>query len=216
MLDYQAGLDAALARAQLPAALRRQAIKEARRVIDALAFRFALMDERPLPEDLDYLRALEAVKPPERAAEVLAKRRPIYAANRRRRLITTWTILLVIIGASAALAYAVTSEESVVLAEFGTQVTTNRTFVVTENMTRIHVDATVLHPTDAVAGVEMYLYGPDERSIRLWPSVDARNNYLRVNIAPPELTPGEWRLFVDFNEGGGSVYVTLIGVQPAR
>ena len=216
MLDYQAGLDAELARAGMPAALRRPAVKDARRVVDAMAFRFALMDERPLPEDLDYLRALEAVKPPARAAPVLLARRPVYARARRRRLTTTWSILLVLALAIGGLAYLATSEESVTLAEFSASASTDRTFVVTGNMTRLYVDATVLHPDDAVSGVTIFLNGPDGRVVQLWPSGDARNNYLRRNVEPPTLTPGEWTVLVDFNSPGGSVYLTVLGVQPAR
>ena len=216
VLDYQAALDEALAKEGLPPALRRQAVKEARRVLDAMAFRFALMDERPLPEDLDHLRALEAMQPPARAAAVLAKRRPIYAKVRRRRLTTTYTTLAILALAIAGLAYLATSEESVVLAEFSTASDLNRTFVVDENFTRLYVDATILHPDDGVSGVTIFLAGPDDRVVQLWPSGDARNNYLRRNLAPPELVPGEWRLFVDFNGGAGSVHLTLLGVRPAR
>lgn len=216
VLDYLAGLDVALDKAGLEPAYRRAALKDARRIAEAMAFRFALMDERPLPEDLDHLRALEAMKPPERAAPILAARRPIYARARRRRLATTYTVLGLVAVLVAALAYVATSEESVTLAEFSTMASTNRTFVVTENITRVHVDATVLHPDDAVSAVSVYLAGPDGRVIQLWPSGDARNNYLRRNIEPPELVAGEWSVLVDFNEGGGSVYLTILGVQPSR
>ena len=216
VLDYQAGLDAELSRAGMPAALRRQAVKDARRVVDAMAFRFALMDERPLPEDLDYLRALEAVKPPARAAQVLLARRPHYARVRRRRLTTTFTILFVLAASIGALAFYATSEEAVTLAEFTTTQSTDRTFVVTENMTRLYVDATVLHPDDAVSSVAIFLNGPNDQVVQLWPSGDARNTYLRRNIVAPTLEPGEWTVLVDFNVGGGSVYVTILGVQPTR
>jgi hypothetical protein len=216
VLDYQAGLDAALAREGMPPALRRAGMKEARRVIDAMAFRFALMDDRPLPEDLDYLRAIEAMKAPAQAAPVLMRRRGVYAANRRRRLVTTWAILGVFAAAVVLLAVAVTSEDAVLLAEFSTSRSLEQNFTVTENFTRLHVDATVLHPDDAISAVEIYLYGPNEETIRLWPAADARNNYLRRNIEPPLLVPGEWRLLVDFNSAGGSVYMTLTGVQPSR
>lgn len=216
VLDHQAGLDAALAAAGLEPAYRRAALKDARRVVEAMAFRFALMDERPLPEDLDYLRALEAIKPPERAARALLARRPVYARARRRRLVTTWSVLAGLALLIAGLAYVATSEESVTLAEFSTTRSQNRTFVVTEAYTRVHVDGTVLHPDDAVAGVSIFLAGPDDQVIQVWPSGDARNNYVRRNLVPPELTPGEWRVFVDFNEGGGSVYMTILGVRPTR
>ena len=216
VLDYQAGLDAELASAGMPAALRRQAVKDARRVVDAMAFRFALMDERPLPEDLDYLRALEAVKSPARAAPVLLARRPHYARTRMRRLTTTYTLLLILAVSIGGLAYVATSEEAVPLAEFTTTQTTNRTFVVTQNMTRLYVDGTVLHPDDAISSVAIFLNGPNDEVVQLWPSGDARNIYLRRNIEAPTLTPGEWTVLVDFNVGGGSVYMTILGVQPSR
>lgn len=216
VLDYQAGLDAELAKAGLAAPYRRQALKEARRVIDAMAFRFALMDERPLPEDLDYLRAVEAVKPPARAAPVFAARRPIYVKVRRRRLTTTYVTLALIVLFASTLAWYATSEESVVLAEFSANSNTNRTFEVTPEMTRLHLDATVLHPRDGVAGVSIFLSGPQGRVIQVWPSGDARNNYLRLNVEEPLLVPGEWTLLVDFNDGTGSVSMTVLGVTPTR
>lgn len=216
MLDFQAGLDAALARAGLEPAYRRAAVKDAGRVVEAMAFRFALMDERPLPEDLDHLRALGAVKPPERVAPVLLARRPVYARARRQRLLATWSVLLALALAVGGLAYVATSEESVPLAEFSATRSTNRTFVVTESFTRLHIDGTVLHPEDALAAISIFLAGPDGQAIQVWPSGDARNNYVRLNLAPPQLTPGEWRVFVDFNQGGGSVHLTILGVQSTR
>lgn len=216
VLDFQVALDDALAAAGLEPALRRQAVKEARRTIDAMAFRFALMDERPLPEDTDHLRAIDAIHEPTRVAQVLVRRRPLYASVRRRRLFTTYTTLTIIALLIAGLAYVATSEESVTLAEFSAMSSTNRTFQVTEDYTRLYVDATVLHPDDDVSGITIFLSGPEGRVFQLWPSGDARNNYLRETILPPDLVPGEWTLLVDFNGGGGSVYVTLLGIQPTR
>lgn len=222
VLDYQVGLDAALAkrgpdgRPLLDAPLRKQALKDARRTLDAMAFRFAILDERPLPEDLDYLRALEAMKPPERAAEVLARRRPAYQRVRRRRLVTSLVSLGIFALLVAGIVYVATLEEADVLAEFSASESTNATFVVTPEMTRLHVDGTILHAQGEVGNVEIFLYGPDGQTITLWPSGDARNNYLRRNLLPPELTPGEWRVFVDLNGGPGSVYLTITGVRPTR
>lgn len=223
LLDYQAGLDAALAkpgpggRAPLPAGLRSAAVKEARRVVDAMAFRFALMDERPLPEDLDYLRALEAVKPPERAAEVLARRAPIYARARRRRLVTTWTVLPLVVALVGALAWAATSEKADTLAEVNDRVTAptsvERRFEVGDNITRLHVEGTFVVPRDAVGAIEVFLIDPSGRT-RIYDSfVPGGNNYLRENVPDPE--PGEWTLLVDYGSEG-SAFVRVNGVYPAR
>lgn len=220
VLDYQVGLDAELARAGMPAALRRSAVKDARRVVDAMAFRFALMDERPLPEDLDYLRALEAVKPPARAAPVLLARRSLYASVRRRRLAATWAILLILATAIGGLAYLATSEEATELAlvEHSTldSVTfpSNRTFTVTDEMTRLRVDGTIILSRASPGVIEVRLVDPRGQT-RMFESFYANGNvYLRENVYDPQ--PGEWQLIVDYLDAQGSVRVTVDGVRPTR
>lgn len=226
LLDYQVGLDEALARPGpdgkplLAPALRRQAVKEARRVVDAMAFRFALMDERPLPEDLDYLRALEAVKAPPGAAEVLARRGPHYARTRRRRLVTTWTVLALIAALVGSGAWLVTSEKADVLAVVShaaaveATFSPNATFYVDEATTRLHVDGTVLLQRDSTGGIEVRLLDPDGR-VRLEESFYPGGNvYLRHNEYDP--APGLWTLLVDFNSAQGSARVEVLGVKPAR
>lgn len=221
VLDYQAGLEAALARPGpdgrplLPPALRRSAMREARRTIEALAFRFALMDERPLPEDLDFLRALEAMKDPPRAAVVLARRRDVYARTRRRRLATTWTILLALGLFVGGLAYLATLEEADELAyvnergEAGLSV--ERKFLVDANHTRLRIDGTFIVPRDSAASIEVFLQGPGGEA-RFWSFDPGGNNYLRENVPA---VPGEWRLIVDYG-GAGSAQVVVLGVRPAR
>lgn len=223
LLDYQVGLDAALARAGpdgrplLAPALRRQAIKEARRLVDAMAFRFALLDERALPEDLDYLRALEAVKDPERAAAVLARRGPHYARVRRRRLATTWVSLAVVAGLVALLAVLATSEESETLASISHSApvaqtrSLNATFVVEANVTRLHVDGTLLLARGSTGTIEVRLLDPLGVVHDLTPTPG--NVYLRENVAP---VAGEWTLLVDFNDARGSIHVDVSGVRPTR
>ena len=223
LLDYQVGLDAALAkpgpdgRPLLAPGLRRQAVKEARRVVDAMAFRFALMDERPLPEDLDYLRALEAVKAPDRAAAVLARRAPHYQRVRRRRLTTTWVSLAVVAGLVALLAFFATSEEAETLASIAHSApaeetyTANATFVVVANVTRLHVDGTLLLARGSTGNIEVRLIDPRGVVHDLTPTPG--NVYLRENLAP---VPGEWTLLVDFNAARGSARVDVFGVRPTR
>lgn len=220
VLDYQAGLDAELAQAGMPAGYRRAAVKDARRVVDAMAFRFAVMDERPLPEDLDYLRALEAVKPPPRAAPVLLQRRPVYARAQRRRLTTTYAVLLILVVAIGGLAYLATSEEAreLALIEHNTlQAVTfpsNKTFAVTDEITRLHVDGTILASRASPGVIEVRLVDPAGET-RMFESFYAGGNvYLRENVLDP--APGEWTLIVDYLDAQGSVRVTVDGIRPTR
>lgn len=220
VLDYQLGLDAALEKEGLPANLRGQAVKEARRTIDALAFRFALMDERPLPEEHDYLRALQAVKPADRAAAVLAKRRPLYARVRRRRLVTSTTILVgftVLLLGGYYLATSETADEVALVAHNVNTPSTfsdDRTFFVFEDVTRLHLDGTFLVNRNSPGLVEVRVIDP-EGNTRLYEAYAAGGNiYLRENINDPQ--PGLWRILVDFLDAQGSVRVTVDAIRPAR
>lgn len=226
VLDYQAGLEQALGergpdgRPLLEAPLRRQAVRDMRRLLEAMAFRFAILDERPLPEDLDYLRALEAVHPPARAAPVLARRRPLYAATRRRRLATTWTVLGIVAVLVGGLAFLATSEASVPLASINevarapVTFSPNASFEVTDNMTRLHVDGTVIVHKDSPGVIEVRLLDPDGDAV-LAETFAARGNlYLRHNVLDPE--PGRWTLLVDFLDVQGSARVEVDGVVPTR
>jgi hypothetical protein len=229
VLDYQVGLDAALAkpgaegRPLLPETLRRQAVKDARRVLDAMAFRFAVLDERALPEDLDYLRALEAMKPPEAAARVLARRAPVYAANRRRRLVTTWGTLAVLAFLVAGGVYIATSEEAVTLASVEQASTRNvpggtlnvtRTFEVTPEMNRLHLDGYVFVRQGSVGVIEVFLLGPDNATVYYESFAAGSNPYLRHNVVAP--APGPYWLLVDFLDVDGSVTMTVDGIRPTR
>lgn len=226
VLDYQTGLDAALAqrgpdgRALLEPALRKQAMRDVRRTIDAMAFRFALLDERPLPEDLDYLRALEALKRPELAAPVLARRRPVYQRVRRRRLITTYGSLTLFATFVLLLAWFGTSETAEELALINHRTAQdvtypgNATFTVTPEMTRLHVDGTILMSRDSRGIVEIRLVDP-AGNVRMYEAYAPGGNiYLRENIYSPE--PGEWSLLVDFLEAEASVRVSVDGIRNAR
>lgn len=229
VLDYQVGLDQALAEKGpdgapfLAPQLRRQAIKEARRVIDAMAFRFALLDERALPEDLDYLRALEAMKAPPAAAAVLARRRPTYAARRRRRLVTTWGTLAIFALLVAGLMFLATSEEAVTLASVdasarmeiaGGTVSVNRTFEVAPEMDRLHLDGYVFVQRGSQGVAEVRLVDPNGRTAYYEAWGPASNPYLRHNLVDP--IPGTWTLYVDLLAMDGSVTMTVDGIRPTR
>lgn len=226
VLDYQTGLEAALAKRGpegkplLEPALRRQAMRDVRRTIDALAFRFALIDERPLPEDLDYIRALEGLKAPDDVARVLAKRRPIYVRTRRRRLATTWTMLAVFALFAAGIAYAATLESADTLAEVNVAQDEGdvlRTFTVPEGVSRLYVAATVIVQREG-GPVTISLVDPDGREHLGEAGYGAQfytgdGNYLRENIPTP--AAGNWTLLVSYGNGG-SVSVRVDAVTPNR
>lgn len=224
VLDYQVALDEALARPGddgrplLEAAHRKTALREVRRAIEAMAFRFALLDERALPEDLDYLRAIEAMKPPAKAAKVLARKRPVYARARRRRLITTWTTLAILLVAVAALVYGATSEKADRLVDLSTSRSANATFEVGPDVTRLYVAGTILPAKGQEGTIEIFLYSPSGQVYTLWPGThDTRDTYLRQNLeGTPAVEPGTWRALVDLNGGPGSVSLVIDAVRPTR
>lgn len=220
LLDFQMALDVELQKAGLPPGLRRSALKEARRVVEAMAFRFAILDERALPEDLDYLRALEAMQPAPRAAAVLARRRPVYAKARRRRLATTWLTLAIVALGITAIVYYGTSEVADTLALVSennpteTTVAHYRNFTVGSNVTRLHVDGTILLSKATKGVIEVFLIDPSNGT-RVYESYASGGDiYLRQNVYAPQ--PGVWTLVVDFNEAQGSARVELTGVRDAR
>lgn len=227
VLDYQLALDEALAAPGpdgaplLEAGLRRPAVREARRTLDMMAFRFAVMDERALPEDLDYLRALEAVKPAPEAAKVLARRRPVYARARRRRRITTYGVLGMLALLIAGGYYVVTSEEAVDLTTLqatsgsvDASTSYNRTFIVTPEMTRLHIEGTFVVSRESSGIIEARLVAPDGKTAFYEAYGPRDGNFERANILSPQ--PGEWTLIVDFLAAKGSARVDITGVRPTR
>ncbi|MFA5862328.1 MAG: hypothetical protein WDA16_11605 [Candidatus Thermoplasmatota archaeon] len=220
VLDYVTRLDEALSTHERSAGLRRAGVREARDLIDAMAFRFALLDERPLPEDFDYLRAIEAMRTPTQAAGVLARRLPHYARQRRRRLTTTWGVLAVIAILLGATAYYATSERAQTLAAISehsavdVQYSVNQTFLVTADMTRLHMDGSAVVSKLSNGTIEVRLLDPNG-SPQVTQVFQARgNNFLRANVESPAV--GRWTLLVDFNEAGGAVDVSVDGITPTR
>ncbi len=227
VLDFQLAVDAALAEPGpsgaplLPAALRSQAVREARHVVDAMAFRFALLDERALPEDSDYVRALDALKSPARVAEVLARRSPLYAAKRRRRLVTTWSVLGVIALVVVGFAFLITIEEADTLAsltgsateDLGT-ITLQRNFTVAPEVDRLHLDGNIIVRTGSSGVIEVRLIAPDGSIAFVEGYGDRSGNYLRANLLNPP--PGQWTLIIDFLAVNGAATVSVDGVRPTR
>ena len=222
VLDYLQGLDAALAERGMAPAYRRQALKDARRAIDAMAFKFAILDERPLPEDLDYLRAIEAMKQPDRAAPVLERRLPVYRRVRGRRLMTTGVVLLVLATLVGGLAWLATSETSTDLAtltygvddDSGATVTRTAAFTVTPEMDRVYLAGTIFVAAGSRGDIELFLKGPNNETVLFESYADRGTHYLRENAYDP--APGEWTLIVDFNGAKGSVHVDVSGITPTR
>jgi len=227
VLDYQVALDNALAARGpagaplLPAPLRRQAIKDARRVLDAMAFRFALIDERALPEPIDYVRALEAMQPADKAAAVLARRAPIYRRVRRRRRVTSYSALIIIGLFVASLVYFGTSETAEELAlinyrtfEPGAVDVRNVSFAVTPDMNRLHVDGTVIVDQDATGSLHLSLIAPDGSTAFVVSYGPGGTNYVRHNIYAP--AAGTWQLRIDYDYAAATARVTVDGIRAAR
>lgn len=210
-------LDEALA-PLVPKGARRYAAKEARGVIEDLSFRFAFLDDRYAPDDRDLGRALAALKPPARVAEVLARRAPVYRRKRRASLVRTWATLAVLALVVWGFAQLATGDESVRLAtvthstgevETGTVKVANFTAPAGLSRIDVNVQATNLDPGGDVvvrlfdpAGALAY-QGVFSREARAFDS---------ENLAPRE---GTWTIAVDFANTGGTVRVDVTGVRPA-
>lgn len=226
MLDYTTALEEALvAQGVRSAGIRRMAMREARRLIDAMAFRFALMDERPLPEDLDYVRAIEAMKAPAQAAAVLARKAPQYASARRRRLALSWGVLALVVLLVGGLAWIATSEKGEIVAHItqnaavDVQYSNNTTFTVDPGVVRLHLDGSVFVTTGSSGDIEVRLYRTNEttgdvETAYVGDFYPRGDNYPRFDLEYPK--PGTWTLLVDFDQAHGSADVSVQAIRPAR
>lgn len=209
-------LDEALA-PSLPKGERRYALKEARGVLEDLSFASAWHDERFAPDDRDLGRALAALKPPDRAAAALAKRRPIYRRKRRAALVRTWSILAALVLAGYGISQIAESEtseslvtvtHSAISPETGTAESVE--FVVPAGLSRLDV---TVHATnlDSGGGVHVWLFGPNGTQEYDRAFTKESRVYDHANVAA---TPGTWRCIVDYVETKGAVRVDVRGIRP--
>lgn len=220
VLDYTVRLDEALL-PHLNPAERKMATREVRRLVEDLAFRFAFMDDRVMPEDIDYARALEAIKPPPAAAPVLARRAPVYRKRRVRKSITTLLVLLFLTVSVGAFANLVASERADVLVDewrVGSStprsVSESQSFTVPAGTSRLQLAGPVIVLGDRTGErlntITVTLLDP-QGNARFAQEFTSQNSVYakRAFEAPP---PGEWTLLVDFREAAGSAELTVLAV----
>lgn len=223
VLDYVVRLDEALARV-MPPGERKLATRDVKHLVEDLAFRFAFMDGRVAPDDIDYARALEALKDPPRAADSFAAHRPRYRKRVMRKRVVSWTVLALVALAGTAFATLVTSEEADVLVDqwrvgYAERATESHRlgFDVVEGTKRLQFTAQVIVTggRDAPAGSSITFLVLDpagnvkaERTFAGTTSV-----YYKGAIEAPG--PGRWEVFVDFHDAAGASDVTILGVHPA-
>lgn len=211
LMELEEALEGRMGRAE-----RKLARRDVRSLVQDMAFRLAARKERPAPEDIDYELALEALRPPQEAAEVLAGKRESYARRkwwgRARKL--GLVLVLLAVGALAVQAMQSQSAYPIYSYENATQNRTSsstlETFhvgegyqrldyrvrgIVTSDTGEIHV--TLLDPSNHVAFREVF-----EPESGVW----ARGNL-------PQATAGNWTLVVDYRDAAGSVRVEVTGIR---
>lgn len=221
VLDYLVKLDEALV-GRLGPAERKMARKDVRRTLEDLAFRFAILDERVMPEDLDYARALEVLKEPDATARVLERRAPVYRKRRVRKGITTAVVLVGLALFVGAFSNFVTSERADVLVDgwlVGSPTpqskSESREFTVPHGTSRLQLSGPVVVLTDRESvrenTVTVLLMDPSGqiRFEKVFTSANAV--YAKTTVEVP--TPGAWTLLVDFRDAAGSAELTVLGVS---
>ncbi|MHB8606053.1 MAG: hypothetical protein ACYDCK_12445 [Thermoplasmatota archaeon] len=223
VLDYVTALEAALA-PLLPRAERRLAIRETRHVIDELAFRLAWAAERRVPpEDIDYARAIECLKPAAAVAPILARRRPKYRKRVIRRQVTTIFVLLFMLVAGVAFAHFIASEKGRVALDWApasgavVDASDSRNFTIMPGASEVQFSFTadVAKVTNASqAGlVEITVLDPAGNIRYQGDFTHSTRIYDRANVESPP--SGVWVVYVDFHEALAGVRVNVVEVTPA-
>ncbi|HVL47343.1 MAG TPA: hypothetical protein VM889_02170 [Candidatus Thermoplasmatota archaeon] len=220
VLDWLARLDDALEN-RLTFAERKLARREAKSLIEDMAFRFGMFEERPLPDDIDYARALEALKDPPAAAAAFVARKPVYKARVRRKRFTRIAVLALVVVGGWAFADFATSEVAtplVNIADGGIDPMTKSnetTFVVTPDFTRVRFDANVrVFNDDGLVIVTVR----DPDGLVVWTQDFSRRGtgVAHRNIQGDELKAGEWTVRYEFGDAAGHLHVEAHGVTPRR
>ncbi|HWG89221.1 MAG TPA: hypothetical protein VNZ52_00080 [Candidatus Thermoplasmatota archaeon] len=226
VLDYLTRLEAQMEANGVPSGERKLARREVRHLIDDLAFRFAAMDERVMPEELDYARALEAIREPHLAAATLEPARPRLRRVRKRKLVTSLTILALLAVAVGGLFYlAGTQEAEPLLNDFTVSHLRPATDAPTKPLTTTRmVNFTVpgdrdyqllrfvIEPALVTEGtIRVTVLDPEDADAWSRTFTVETVRYAKIDLPPQE---GRWRVIVDFEKAYGAVTVNVDGIRP--
>lgn len=211
LMELEEELEGRLGRAE-----RKMARREVRGLVQDMAFRLAAQKGRPAPEDIDYEIALEAMRPPAEAAEILARRADEFRRRKWTKRARTAGVLLVLVVLGALAVQAMTSETSVPVYSY-TNGTANRTtssttatFQVSEDYRRLHYRIRGFLSSDGGL-IRVTVLDPGNQVVARETFTPESGLYSQGNI--PEVPQGTWRLVVDFHDAAGSVRVDLRGIQ---
>lgn len=200
---------------ELDRAERKLARREVRSLIQDMAFRLAARKERPAPEDIDYEMALEALRPPEETARILARKRGEYRRRKWRGRARTAAIVLILVVVGGLAVQAMTSETSEPVFSY-TNGSENRTrsstmtgFVVDEEYRRLDYQVKGIVTSDE-GQIRITLLDPANQVAYQEAFTRDSGLYSQGNV--PDVPQGNWTLVVDFADASGSVRVDVRGV----
>lgn len=214
VLEYLARLDDGLEEG-MSGAERKLVRRDVRRAIESFAFRFAFLGDRLAPADVDYARALEALKPPERAAGAVLARRDGWRRRARKAAARRLVALAVVAALVGGLAWAASSESSERLGGYvgGTEqaafLVESANLTVPPGLDRVYV---VVQPivTSDEGTLTVSVAGPDGEPLYQRTFTRSGTNYDDANLPA---TPGEWRIVVDYRDVAGHARVEVFGVR---
>ncbi|HLE96522.1 MAG TPA: hypothetical protein VI997_04055, partial [Candidatus Thermoplasmatota archaeon] len=168
------------------------------------------------PADVDVARALEALKPPARAAPVVLARRAGYRRRARAGAFRSAAALVVLVALAAGVWALAGSEQAEFLGEYAegraepTTESDAATILVPQGLDRVYVVVQPLVRSDGTLTISVL--GP--RSEVLYQKTFVRGD-LAYDDANLEAPPGEWTLVVDYRDVVANVRVKLTGVREA-
>lgn len=211
LIEVEEALEDRMGRAE-----RKMARRDVRSLVQDMAFRLAARKQRPAPEDIDYELALEALRPPEETAAILAEKRGSYTQRKWRSRARTAGVLLVLALVGALAVQAMTSQTADPVftydnaSENRTSASTLRTFPVADGYDRLDYRVRGI-VTSHEGEIRVTLLDPGNQAV--YQEAFTRDSGLWTRGNLPGAEPGDWSLVVDYREASGSVHVEVSGVR---